>query len=264
MYIIENFTYEAGIRKLKEKLYEILREINILNLNDKISFPFNIDTEFISKIFINTPIVKEKKINKFPNIGIVNGLYASSAGLGGITIIECSKMFSETVFSLELTGKQGDVMKESMKCSKTLAWNLIPDDIKRNIKKEWEKNKWGIHIHCPDTSTPKDGPSAGAAITLCIISLLTGIPIINTIALTGEIDLKGNITSIGGLNSKIEGGKNAGVKLILYPEDNIKDIQLIKNKEEHILKNIELKPVSTIWEVLELCLIKNNIIFNKF
>ena len=60
MYIIENFTYEAGIRKLKEKLYEILREINILNLNDKISFPFNIDTEFISKIFINTPIVKEK------------------------------------------------------------------------------------------------------------------------------------------------------------------------------------------------------------
>ena len=102
-------------------------------------------------------------------------MYASSAGLGGITIIECSKMFSETVFSLELTGKQGDVMKESMKCSKTLAWNLIPDDIKRNIKKEWEKIN-GVYIFTVLTHLLKDGPSAGAAITLCIISLLTGIP----------------------------------------------------------------------------------------
>ena len=151
-----------------------------------------------------------------------------------------------------------------MACSRTLAWNIIPDSIKQKIQEEGKINKWGIHIHCPDTSTPKDGPSAGAAITLCLISLLTNIPVLNTIALTGEIDLNGNINQIGGLDSKIEGGKNAGVELILYPESNNHDIEMIKNNEPQILQNIEIKPVSNIWQVLELCLGKNSLNFNHF
>ena len=110
-------------------------------------------------------------------------------------------------------------MKESMKVSKTVAWNIIPNEIKQKIYKEMEENgNFGIHLHCPEGATPKDGPSAGGAITLSIISLLTGIKVKNTVALTGEIDLNGSIHEIGGLESKIEGGKVAGVKKILYQE----------------------------------------------
>ena len=155
-------------------------------------------------------------------------------------------------------------MKESILCAKTLVWNILPNNIKKKITNEWEKQKWGIHIHCPDTSTPKDGPSAGAAITLSIISLLTNIPVLNTVAITGEIDLKGNVRCIGGLENKIEGSKNAGVKLVLYPYENNTDIEIIRNNEPSILENIEIKPVKTIWNILDTCLVKNNLNFTKF
>ena len=107
-------------------------------------------------------------------------------------------------------------MKESMKVAKTVAWNLIPLKIKNKIHKDMEENgNFGIHLHCPEGATPKDGPSAGAAITLAIVSLLCGIKVTNKVALTGEIDLNGSIHEIGGLESKIEGGKSAGVKKVL-------------------------------------------------
>ena len=100
--------------------------------------------------------------------------------------------------SLELTGQQGDVMKESMKVSKTLAWNLLHPNMQNTIN---DNKKFGIHIHCPEGATPKDGPSAGAAITTCILSLLLNIPVDNKVAITGEIDLNGRIHAIGGLDS---------------------------------------------------------------
>ena len=103
-------------------------------------------------------------------------MYATNAGLGGLTIIEVLKTPSERAYSLQLTGQQGDVMKESMYCAKTLAWNLIPTSIKKEIKEDWEKNgQWGLHIHCPEGATPKDGPSAGCAITIAIISSKSNI-----------------------------------------------------------------------------------------
>tara|TARA_B110000238_G_C16131369_1_gene441595 strand:- start:2471 stop:3364 length:894 start_codon:yes stop_codon:yes gene_type:complete len=264
LYIIDNYTHEAGVRKLKEKLYEIVRELNLQNLTQQLKFPVIVDMDTLNMIYRNNHINIRKKIYDRSYIGIVNGLYATASGIGGITLIEVVKMFSERSFSLELTGQQGDIMKESMKCSQTLAWNLIPKLIKNSIQQEWKNNKWGVHIHCPDTSTPKDGPSAGAAITLGLVSLLTGIPVINTVALTGEIDLRGNINSIGGLGSKIEGGKNAGADLILYPISNSKDIEIIKNTDPYILEDIKIKPVRTIWEVLDICLVENNLKFNRF
>ena len=97
---------------------------------------------------------------------------------------------------------QGDVMKESMSVAKTLALNLIPDNILQKVKDE--KNKFGIHIHCPAGATPKDGPSAGTAITMAIVSLLCNIPILNTIALAGEIDLNGNVLPNGDLIRKLK------------------------------------------------------------
>ena len=127
-----------------------------------------------------------------------------------------------------------------------------------------EKGNFGIHLHCPEGATPKDGPSAGAAITLAIVSLLTKIKIKNIVALTGEIDLNGSIHEIGGLESKIEGGKLAGAKTILYPTSNQKDVDLILQKGNIIDSSIEVKSISNIWEVLEHCLEENNLEFKKY
>jgi len=123
---------------------------------------------------------------------------------------------------------------------------------------------FGVHLHCPEAATPKDGPSAGCAITLAIVSLLTNIKIRNDVALTGEIDLNGSIHEIGGLEHKIEGGKMAGVKLVLYPTQNEKDIELIKEKEYILDNKIEIRAVSNIWEVLNYCLVENDIEFNQY
>ena len=99
---------------------------------------------------------------------------------------------------------------------------------------------------------------------MSIISLLTGIPVNNEVALTGEIDLNGSIHKIGGLESKIDGGKNAGVKLILYPDQNQEDIELIKKNNSSLLEDIEIKPINSIWQILDLCLMKNDLVFSKY
>ena len=268
-YIIINYTQEAGVRKLKEKLFEIVREINLrylVNDNSKnIVLPYTVTVEFIEDIFKNKTKVTSKKIANKSMVGIVNGLYATNSGMGGITIIESFKTPTDSKLSLELTGQQGDVMKESMKVAKTVAWNLVPENIKKNIYEEMnKKGNFGIHLHCPEAATPKDGPSAGCAITLAIVSLLTNIKIRNDVALTGEIDLNGSIHEIGGLEHKIEGGKMAGVKLVLYPKQNEKDIEQIESKGYILDNKIKIQSVSNIWEVLDICLVPNNIKFNKY
>ena len=194
---------------------------------------------------------------------MVNGLFATTCGNGGLTLIEIFKTLSDSKLSLLLTGQQGDVMKESMKCAKTIAWNIIPDNIKTKINKEWEDKSWGLHIHCPEAATPKDGPSAGGAITLAIISRLCNIPVNNKIALTGEINLNGEIHPIGGLDIKIDGGKNAVVEKILFPHENLQDLELIKRIKPEVLDNIEVVSIKTIWDILDHCLEEHDIEFNK-
>ena len=267
-HIIDCYTYEAGVRKLKEKIFEIVREVNLIRMFDtSIKLPFTVDKEYVTKLFSDKPKVQIKRISSKPMCGVVNGLYATAAGVGGLTIIQAFRTISESKeLKLEFTGSQGDVMKESIKCAKTIAWNIIPQEIKNKIKSDWDKNgTYGLHIHCPDTSTPKDGPSAGGAITLAIISQLCNIPVKNTIAMTGEIDLKGNITIIGGVPSKIEGAISAGAKLVLLPEENRLDYEKIKDKllvdgtdDQY---RIEVKFISSIYNILEYALEDHNIIF---
>jgi ATP-dependent Lon protease len=152
-------------------------------------------------------------------------------------VIQAMKVNSDKKFSLEkLTGNQGDVMKESMSCAMTLAWNIIPDNIKNSIYES--KENWGIHIHCCDSATEKNGPSAGLGISMCIVSRLTNIPIKNDVALTGEVDLAGNACEIGGLYSKLQGAYNSGVKQVLIPLQNKKDLEIIFKKEEEEQKNM--------------------------
>ena len=252
-YIIETYTLEAGVRKLKEKIVELIREVNLQRIyDDTIEFPFIVTKEFCEKIFKSKPKIKIKKVNKNPTIGVVNGLYANSSGLGGITTIQAIKFPSDKMFELNLTGSLGDVMKESIQYSLKIALSLLS----QNIKDEIKKNPFGIHLHCPEGSVKKDGPSAGAAITLALYSLLSDIPVNNLVGLTGEIDLLGNVTAIGGLKYKLNGAKKAGVNIALYPEENQEDIDiLLKEDFELIDDNFKIYPVSHIKQVLNYSLV---------
>lgn len=254
-YIVENYTNEGGVRKMKELLYDINREYNLrLLMGDKL--PKKITKNAITEdLFKKKAILKRTLIKPESQIGYVNGLYASVNNQGGITCIEAKMMPADSILQLKLTGQQGDVMKESMNVALTVAWNILPEKTKINLLKKWKLNgNMGIHIHCPEGATPKDGPSAGLAITLAIVSLLTSIPVKNTIALTGEIDLNGNALEIGGLEDKVLGGKMAGVKKILCPFSNKKDIQLILEDNPDLI-GIEIITIDTIEDVMEECLV---------
>ena len=253
-YIIDHYTYEGGVRKLKENLYEILREINLRYiqnkkiLNNKITFPIEITINMLIKdIFNYKRCVNVEKIKDKSQVGLINGLWACDYGTGGILPIEVIHTLSSNNYDLELTGSQGDVMKESMKVAKNVSWNLLTCEERSNIIKKWETNNLsGIHIHCPDGATPKDGPSAGCAITIAIYSLLTNKSIKNDIAITGEITLNGNVTEIGGLENKIYGAIRANIKHVLYPKENQKDVDRILKKNKDISKMIKLTSIENI------------------
>jgi endopeptidase La len=260
IYLIDTYTYEAGARKLKEKLYELYREVNIkyLQTGNEI-LPFNIDKKFIDKIFDGYPKHEIVKIHDKPRPGLVNGLFATAAGIGGITIIETYKFVSSTHLEFKLTGMQGDVMKESMNVAKTLALNLVPDEVLEKLQNPDDKDKFGIHIHCPAGATPKDGPSAGTAITVAIISLLCNIPVRNDYGITGEIDLNGNVLPIGGLESKSDGAKSAGVLNVFCPRKNTVELERIrKRKNPPEDDTFKITMIDSIYDALEYFLIMPN------
>lgn len=256
-YIIDTYTYEPGVRKLNEKLYEIFREINLRNAENPNWEDVEIGIELIDEILTRHYKVKHYTIHKNPEIGLVNGLYASTIGLGGITLIQIKKsLTTANSMPLELTGQQGDVMKESMSCAKTCALNLLTDDEKRATHDELKDKPFGLHIHCPDGATPKDGPSAGITITTGIYSVLTNKKIKNDVAMTGEIDLLGNVKAIGGLDAKINGALKAGVKLVIFPKENEQDWEkILKEKTIEITTDFEIRMVERIEEVIDLVIV---------
>ena len=261
-FIIVEYTAEPGVRKLKEILFEIIGEINLSILQNKftLNLPIVLTADDIKNIYLKDKIsVNEKKIHENPQVGIISGLWANAMGMGGILPIECSWCSSNHFLDLKLTGMQGDVMKESMAVAKTIATNLAleyknGEFLQQIFKKKEDINLMGLHIHVPEGSTPKDGPSAGAAITSTLYSRFTNRKIRNDVAITGEICLQGKITAIGGLDLKIMGAIRAGVKLILFPKDNHKDFEEIKSKNliNKSMEDIEFKEVSTIYEVFEI------------
>jgi ATP-dependent Lon protease len=255
-YIIENYTHEAGVRKLNEKLTELFREINLRYIEKQETII--ITTELIDEILNRHYKFKQDKIHSEPAVGMINGLYATTDGLGGLIVIQVQKTLSSNPkIELELTGQQGDVMKESMLCAKTLAINLLNDDEKNKFYDEMKNKPFGLHIHCPDTATPKDGPSAGIAITTAIYSTLTKKLIKNDYAMTGEVDLMGNAKAIGGLEYKILGAIKAGVKHIIVPEENRQDYDKIIQKNNFVI-TAQIYFVHTIKDVLEKIIIDFN------
>ena len=261
-YIIKTYTNESGVRKLKEILFDIFGEINLellTNMEHVTKLPVNITIDNIKTNYLkNRPQHTIKKICDTDSVGVVSGLWANGLGQGGLLPIEARLLPSSTFLDLKLTGMQGDVMKESMNVARTLAWELLDNDIKSKLQKSFEKTKsQGIHIHVPEGATPKDGPSGGAAITTVIYSLLSNKVINKSFAMTGEICLQGKVTAIGGLNLKILGGIEAGATNFIYPKDNQKDYdefyEKLDNKE--ILEGISFYPVDNIHDVFKIIFI---------
>jgi endopeptidase La len=246
-WIIENYTNEAGVRSIKRKIEQIYLSINLDKIYQNNEFENNKITEITKDIVIRIlePATNDNiKIHSKPEIGIINGLYATSNGEGGIIPIQIFNNFNSNTnsYEIKLTGKQGDVMKESVHCSLTAAIDYIRKNSTKyninNIDDYMTTNfKYGFHVHAPSTSTPKDGPSAGCAFTSAFISRILNKMIRNDVAMTGEIELTGKITKIGGLNFKLIGAKKAGVKLVFVPKENEKDMEEIKIKYPNLIDN---------------------------
>ena len=217
--LIFDYTREAGARQLKKLLEDLIEDLNLRRLTDP-SVQLVIDENLVEEVFSHKEKIKDEKVGNIDLIGQINGMYANALGLGGILPIQVNGIAEKS--KLELTGKQGDVMKESMACAKTMAFDLIEEKYKND-----EFIHQGLHIHCPSASIPKDGPSAGGAICLAIYSYLMKKPIKYDVCMTGEIDLKGKITKIGGLEAKLTGSKKAGATLALIPKENHDNLELI-------------------------------------
>ena len=258
-FIIEEYTLESGVRKLKEILFEIVGEINldVLKNDNDYDFPIQITIDDVkNKYFKDKREVIIRKVPEESLVGFANGMYATSLGNGGTLPIHAKFFPSQQFLELKLTGLQQDVMKESMHVALTVAWNLTCET-KKNIARQLydgKGNKYGINIHPGDGSVQKDGPSAGGVITVVLYSLLNNIPIRAKVAMTGEIQMSGDITAIGGLNHKILGSIKAGVKEFIYPKENKKDFDEFyeKYKNDEVLNGIKFYEISHISEALKI------------
>jgi endopeptidase La len=240
--LVEEYTFEAGVRELKRKLDTICSKLNLDRIYKRGPFKrklkFSKKNPIVIKIsdihnYLSKPTISVKKIHKNNEIGILSGLYATTIGSGGIIpILMYKNHIGNNKFILRLTGSQGKVMKESVMFSFTIAMDCIKSKYRDDFFSHY---KSGIHVHTPDGATKKDGPSAGSAFTTAFISRILNKPIKHDIAMTGEIELGGNITEIGGLEHKLTGAKKAGVKLVFCPKENMHDIAKIKKNNPSFL-----------------------------
>jgi endopeptidase La len=260
-FIVEQYTYEPGVRDLKRKLEKLLLKLNIDKIYGVNVFKNNKKYSSKKKIVITREMiidylgkhtVEVNKIHIESLVGVVNGLYATDGGKGGVLPIQIFNNYTssdDSKFMLRLTGSQRRVMRESVMSAFTTAMHQIKEKVRLNFL---TKHPHGFHIHTPSGATPKDGPSAGAAFTTAFISRILNKKIRNDVAMTGEIELTGKITKIGGLAYKLNGAKRAGVKLALVPKENEEDIETIKKDYKDLIDdNFEVVLVDNIKDVLE-------------
>ena len=265
-FIIDEYTCEPGVRKLKEILFDIVGEINldILKNNDKVyNLPIEISKEDIkNKYLMDKKVVKVYKIHNESKVGVINALWANQMSQGGVLPIQASFIPSNKFLDLILTGSMGEVMKESISVSLTNAWNLTSQDRQKYIIEKFNdvknNNVCGIHIHCPDISTKKDGPSATTAFTILIYSLLNNVKIKNYFGITGETHFGLFLTEIGGLQEKLIYSIKSGIKEFIFPKENENDFNKImeKYKDNKIIDGIKFHSVERVEDVLDLILEK--------
>ncbi len=245
--IIEKYTRESGVRKLRERIAQIMRKSAKMILENKKNKKINITTSNL-KSFLDKSIFEIENTKGIDKIGVVNGLAWTSVG-GDVLKIEAIKINGKG--TLELTGNLGDVMKESAK----IAFSVNKAFIDKNFKTKHQiYNKFDIHIHVPEGATPKDGPSAGIAMALAIASVLLDKKVDSKIAMTGELTLSGDVLPIGGLKEKLIAAHKAGMESVLIPIKNHKrDLDEIPKE---VLDTMKIIPVSRIEEVLSKALRK--------
>lgn len=244
--LIENYTREAGVRTLEKQIATLCRKATVSLESGAKSFKVtdkNIEEYLGKKKFSDDLVSKEDQV------GTVNGLAWTSVG-GTMLPIEVSVL--DGTGKIELTGNLGDVMKES---AKTAVSYIRSKASEYGIDEDFYKNK-DIHIHAPEAAVPKDGPSAGLAITTAIVSELTGIAIKSNVAMTGEISLKGKALAIGGLKEKSMAAYKAGCDTVIIPQDNKKDLDEISDEVKQVIDFISVKIFD---EVLPIALVSKPI-----
>jgi len=214
--IINRYTREAGVRDLERNLASVCRKVARLTAEKK-KFPKKIEVMDVRK-FLGPQKFTSLIAEKGDEVGMSTGLAVTSAG-GEILFIEVSLMPGKG--NLTLTGQLGDVMKESAKAAFTWTRSHYKE---LGLKPDFA-GKLDIHIHVPEGAVPKDGPSAGNAITTALVSALTKIPVKRHVGMTGEITLRGRVLEIGGVKEKVIAGHRAGLKTIILPKDNQKDME---------------------------------------
>ncbi len=235
--IIECYTREAGVRQLERLVASCCRKAVVEILRDpSTAQPITIDEKQVKK-YLGVEIFEDTKKEKAPQVGVVTGLAYTEFG-GDILPIEVTYFPSKNP-SLVLTGKLGDVMKESA----TIALDYVRANAQKYGIDEDIFNENTLHIHVPEGAVPKDGPSAGVAITTAIISCLTKIPVDNNVAMTGEVTLRGNALPIGGLREKSLAALRSGIKTIIVPIENKKDVSELPPEVKKDLKILYMKSV---------------------
>lgn len=240
--IIESYTSEAGVRKLEKNIETLCRKaiVSIESNNEA----FNVDDKNIEAI-LGPRRFEQDRINDNDLVGTVNGLAWTRVG-GTLLPIEVSVL--DGIGKIELTGNLGDVMKESAKTAVSYVRSIANE---LGIDSDFYKNK-DIHIHAPESAIPKDGPSAGLAITTALVSELTGIPIKSEVAMTGEISLKGKALAIGGLKEKSMAAYKAGCKTVIIPKANVKDLADISNDVKSVVTFV---PVTSFEQIMPIALL---------
>jgi len=240
--IIQSYTKEAGVRNLEREISKLARKTVKNILTNEIKEP-EINSKNLSD-YLGVKKFKYDEIEEVNKIGVTTGLAWTEYG-GEILKIESAMMPGKG--KMQITGKLGDVMQESVKAaksyvrSKSLEFGIIPPIFEKK----------DFHVHVPEGATPKDGPSAGIAMVTSIVSSITGIPVDKNIAMTGEVTLRGHVLSIGGLKEKLLAAHRARIPKILIPEDNKKDLTEIP---KNILDDLEITTVKTVDEVLKIAL----------
>lgn len=234
--LIDDFTMESGVRGLRKRIDTLCRQAAV-KLAKGEDAPFTVQPEDLRTWLDMQPILHDHILSEKKS-GVVTGLAWTQAG-GEILFIEA--LFIQGSGKLLLTGKLGDVMKESA----YLAMSLV----KAKFPKEWEKyEKCDLHIHVPEGAVPKDGPSAGITLTTAIASLVTDRAVAPSYAMTGEVSLRGAVTAIGGLPEKLMAAQRAGITTVFIPKENERDLADI---DDEIKQGLEIVPVSDVDEVLE-------------
>lgn len=243
--IIRYYTREAGVRSLEREISKICRKV-VKGIQLKTYDGKVVVTEDNLNDFLGVRKYDFGRAEKQNQVGQVVGLAWTEVG-GDLLTIEAAVMPGKG--NIIRTGQLGDVMKESVEAARS----VVRSRARRLGIKDELFEKRDIHIHVPDGATPKDGPSAGAAMTTAFVSALTGIPVRADVAMTGEITLRGEVTAIGGLKEKLLAAHRGGIKTVLIPEENVKDLQEIP---ENAKNNLEIVPVKWIDRVLEIALEK--------